>query len=179
MVSIQTHQVKNVLTNTTFPDKFVDLKKDDLQLAVYQFVYRFCEKLLVFYTEFKDQNLSQKKYLEGFIVQLFEIIGGQSIEIIKMMHDLLSRFVDYLKESSNVENAKNYEIQMKNYCYKTITEGTNFFSIVSLYISTFSTMEPDISVMSPISGCVIGLIEELCKYFTEIKAKEETISKLL
>ncbi len=43
------------------------------------------------------------------------------------MTTLLSKFIDHLKDKATIETAKNFEIQMKNYCYKTITEVTNAY----------------------------------------------------
>lgn len=54
ILSIQSEQALSVINNTTFPGGYQDLGKTDLQLAAYQFIQRFCEKFLVFYTEYKD-----------------------------------------------------------------------------------------------------------------------------
>ena len=54
IMNIQGEQALQILTNTTFPDGWQDLSKSDLQNAAYQFTYRFCEKFLVFYSEYKD-----------------------------------------------------------------------------------------------------------------------------
>lgn len=54
ILNIQNEQALKVINDTTFPGNYQDLSKTDLQLASYQFVYRFCEKFLVFYTEYKD-----------------------------------------------------------------------------------------------------------------------------
>jgi len=179
VVLIQSNAVLTDLRNTTFPNGFPSLQKTDLQLAVYQFFYRFCEKLLVFYTEYKDQNLQQKKYLETFLVRLFEIISAQCIEIAKEMQTLMLRFYTYLEAECTIVDAKHLEIQMKNYLFQAINEKTNVYSLISLYISTFSTMEVDIGVMSPVAGSVISLIEQLCDYFKELKVQEDNLSKLL
>ena len=68
---------------------------------------------------------------------------------------------------------------MKAYCQKIIEEVTNIYSILSLYVSTFSTMEVDIAVMSPVSNSVINFIDVLCTYFVEIKAIEKKMDKIL
>jgi hypothetical protein len=69
--------VLSALDKTTFPNGFHHLQKSDLEKAVYQFIYRFYEKFLVFYTEYKDYNLSQKKYMEKFIIKLFDLLTSQ------------------------------------------------------------------------------------------------------
>ena len=53
-MKISTTQALTALNTTSFPSTYPDLGKSDLQQAVYQFIYRFCEKFLVFYTEYKD-----------------------------------------------------------------------------------------------------------------------------
>jgi hypothetical protein len=68
---------------------------------------------------------------------------------------------------------------MKQYCQKIIEEVTNVYSILSLYVCTFSTMEVDIAVMSPVANSVIKFIDVLCTYFTEIKAVEKKMDKIL
>lgn len=45
---------------------------------------------------------------------------------------------------------------------------TNVFNLLSLYVSTFSAMEVDIAVMSPVANSVIGFIDVLCSFFVEI-----------
>ena len=40
-------------------------------------------------------------------------------------------------------------------------------------------MEVDIAVMSPVSNSIITLIDILCGFFTEIKAVEKSMDKVL
>lgn len=56
---------------------------------------------------------------------------------------------------------------------------TNVFSLLSLYVSTFSTMEVDIAVMSPVSNSVISFIDELCQFFVDINTIEKDLKKVL
>ena len=74
---------------------------------------------------------------------------------------------------------KYQEVQVKKYCYKVIKEVTNVYNILSLYVSTLSTMEVDISVMSPVSNSVINLIEILASYFVDINTIETNLKKVL
>ena len=53
------------------------------------------------------------------------------------------------------------------------------YSLLSLYVSSFSTMEVDIAVMSPISNSIIALIDVLANYFVEIKEMEKSMEKVL
>ena len=61
IVKIQTDHVLKSLEGIDFEkdhnDRFPSLEKNDLLVAVTKFIYRFCEKFLVFYTEFKDYTL--------------------------------------------------------------------------------------------------------------------------
>ena len=68
---------------------------------------------------------------------------------------------------------------VKQYVKKIITEVSNAFSLLSLYVSAFSTMEIDVSVMSPLANSVITLIDELCQFFTKINATEGDLKKIL
>ena len=58
-------------------------------------------------------------------------------------------------------------------------EVTNIFSLLSLYVSTFSTMEVDVAVMSPVSNSVVHFIDVLCHFFVEVNAIEKKMDKLL
>ena len=74
IINIQNEQALKVINETTFPNNYQDLEKSDLQLAAYQFIYRFCEKFLVFYTEYKDNQIQQKKYMERYIIIIFDLL---------------------------------------------------------------------------------------------------------
>lgn len=68
IINIQNDQTIQVIESTTFPGGYQSLDKTELQMAVKQFIGRFCEKFLVFYTEYKDNQIANKKYLEKFMI---------------------------------------------------------------------------------------------------------------
>ena len=54
IINIPNDEALKALNKTEFPNNYCDITKTDLKLAAFQFIYRFCEKFLVFYTEYKD-----------------------------------------------------------------------------------------------------------------------------
>lgn len=87
------------------------------------------------------------------------------------------RFYTYLQKVD--ANTKHQEVMCKAYCQKVISEVTNSFQLLSLYISSFSTMEADPGVMSPISNSVIEFIDHLCNFFEEVNQQEKSMEKIL
>ena len=95
------------------------------------------------------------------------------------MKDLLLRFYKHLKAEQNQETSKHQEVICKKYCQKIISTTTNVYSLLNLYVSTFSTMEVDVAVMSPVSNSIISFINVLCEFFVEIKSQEKSMEKVL
>ena len=133
----------------------------------------------MFYTEYKDQSLTQKKYMEKFMIILLDQLTQQCSKITESLQDLLLRFYAHLKSEQNHETAKHQEVVCKQYCQKVISEVTNVFSLLSLYVSTLSTMEVDVAVMAPASNSIISFIDVLCSFTVEIKAVEKSMEKAL
>mmetsp|Transcript_9492 Transcript_9492/g.9038 ORF Transcript_9492/g.9038 Transcript_9492/m.9038 type:complete len:322 (-) Transcript_9492:565-1530(-) len=120
-----------------------------------------------------------KKYMESFMIQLFEMMTNQCTQITLCLKKLLTRFFEHLQNQSDPKNSKHQEIEVKQYCLKVIVGVTNIYSLLSLYVSTFSTMEVDVAVMSPVSNSVVHFIDVLCTFFVEVTAIEKKMDKLL
>ena len=60
-----------------------------------------------------------------------------------------------------------------------ISEVTNSFQLLSLYVNAFSTMEIDTGVMSPISSSIISFIDVLADFFQEVKVQEKSMEQIL
>jgi hypothetical protein len=96
IVRIQNDQAIQVLETTTFPGGYPALCKSDLQMAVKQFIGRFCEKFLVFYTEYKDNQLANKRYLEKFMILIVDSLTQQCSSVATALKGLMVRFYSYL-----------------------------------------------------------------------------------
>lgn len=146
-------------------------------MAVKQFIGRFCEKFLVFYTEYKDNAINNKKYLEKFMILIVDSLTQQCSSVTSSLRSLMVRFYTYLKDVDT--NTKHQEVMCKSYCQKILSETTNAFQLLSLYISAFSTMEADPGVMSPVSNSVIAFINGLVDFFQEVNSQEKCMEKIL
>jgi hypothetical protein len=84
-------------------------------------------------------------------------------------------YAGHLKMEENQENSKHKEVVCKQYCQKVISEVTNSFQLLALYVSGFSTMEADPGVFAPVSRSVIGFVGELCDFFEEVTEQEKSM----
>lgn len=61
---------------------------------------------MVFYTEYKDYSLQQKKYMEKFMVTVFDLLTQQCSQITVALEKVLIRFYDHLLTEPNSDSSK-------------------------------------------------------------------------
>lgn len=113
------------------------------------------------------------------MIIIVDLLSRQCSEVTKALTDLLVKFYVNLKGQENQENSKHKEVVCKQYCQKIISEVTNSFNLLSLFVSAFSTMEADPAVLAPISNSVINFIDNLCAFFGAVREQEKSMEKVL
>ena len=111
------------------------------------------------------------------MITIVELLTQQCSKVTQALTGLLVKFYDHLKVQE--ENSKHKEVVCKQYCQKVISEVTNSFQLLSLYVSGFSTMEADPAVMAPIAHSVIQFIEDLCGFFGSVNSQEKSMEQVL
>ena len=68
---------------------------------------------MVFFSEYKDNSIQSKKYMDKFIIIIMELLTQQASQITVALNGLLSKFYAHLREEEKQDNTKHKEVICK------------------------------------------------------------------